>query len=59
LAGYLDLAEQAWARRRGVAPNLPAVARPDARAGLEGPRFVEAALRSSALDGAWEPLPAL
>jgi predicted dehydrogenase len=51
---YLDLAEQAAARRLGRAPDPLALAMPDAAAGLDGLRFVEAALRSSARDGAWE-----
>lgn len=53
---YLDLAEQAAARRLGVSPDPLAGDLPGATAGLEGLRFVEAALRSSARDGAWETL---
>jgi predicted dehydrogenase len=53
---YLDLAEQAAARRRGIAPDPLALSLPGAQAGLDGLRFVEAALRSSARDGAWEAL---
>ncbi len=51
---YLDLAEQAAARRLGMAADPLAMTMPDAPAGLDGMRFVEAALRSSARDGAWE-----
>jgi len=51
---YLDLAEQAAARRLGIAPDPLSADLPDAAAGLDGLRFVEAALRSSARDGAWE-----
>jgi predicted dehydrogenase len=53
---YLDLAEQAAARRLAIAPEPLAADLPDARAGLDGLRFVEAALRSAARDGAWEML---
>lgn len=50
---YLDLAEHAAARRLGIAPDPLSASMPDARAGLDGMRFVEAALRSAAEDGAW------
>jgi predicted dehydrogenase len=53
---YLDFTEQAVARRRGVPPDPLALDLPGAQAGLDGLRFVEAALRSSARDGAWEAL---
>lgn len=53
---YLDLAEQAAARRLGMTPDPLARTLPDATAGLDGMRFVEAALRSSVRDGAWETL---
>ena len=53
---YLDLAEQAAARRLGVSPDPLALTLPDARAGLDGLRCVEAALRSSAADGAWDDI---
>ena len=53
---YLDFAEQAAARRLAITPEPLAADLPDARAGLDGLRFVEAALRSAARDGAWEAL---
>ncbi len=53
---YADFAERAAARRHGAAPDLLSADLPDAQAGLVGLRFVEAALRSSARDGAWETL---
>ena len=53
---YLDFAEQAAARRLAIAPEPLAADLPDAQAGLDGLRFVEAALRSAARDGAWEML---
>lgn len=53
---YLDFAEQAAARRLGTAPDPLATTAPGAREGLAGVRFVEAALRSQAGDGAWERL---
>lgn len=53
---YLDFAEQAAARRLAIAPEPLAADLPDAQAGLDGLRFVEAALRSTARDGAWEML---
>lgn len=53
---YLDLAEQAAARRLGIAPDALALDLPGAQAGVDGLRFVEAALRSSASAGTWEAL---
>ncbi|CAH0259752.1 Gfo/Idh/MocA family protein [Roseomonas sp. CECT 9278] len=53
---YLDLAAQAVARRRGVAPDPLALTLPGAQAGLDGLRFIEAALRSAAREGGWEAL---
>lgn len=53
---YHDLHACALARRAGTAPDPLALDMPDARAGVDGMRFVEAALRSAARDGAWEAL---
>ena len=53
---YLDFAERAQARREGRAPDPLTEGMPDAWAGLDGLRFVEAALASNAQDGAWVAL---
>ena len=53
---YLDLAEHAAARRLGVAPDALCADMPDARVGLDGMAFVEAALLSAARDGGWVSL---
>ena len=53
---YLDLAEHAAARRLGAAPDALCADMPDARVGLDGMAFVEAALRSAARDGGWVSL---
>lgn len=50
---YADFAEAAAARRLGITPDPLAMEAPDAEAGLEGLRFVEACLASSARGGAW------
>jgi predicted dehydrogenase len=54
---YIDFAERAASRRLGVAPDPLTAGLPDAAAGLAGLRFVEAALVSSAADGAWVTMP--
>jgi predicted dehydrogenase len=50
---YADFAEQAAARRLGVSADPLARSAPGAAEGLDGVRFVAAALRSQARDGAW------
>lgn len=50
---YADFAEQAAARRLGVAPDPLATTAPGAAEGLAGLRFVEACLASQDADGAW------
>jgi predicted dehydrogenase len=55
---YADLAEQAAARRLGVAPDPLATTAPGAAEGLAGLRFLEACLASDAAGGAWVTLPA-
>lgn len=53
---YLDFAERAAARRLGATPDPLSLPMPDAQAGLDGLRFVAAALRSSVRGGGWEAL---
>jgi len=53
---YRDFAERSAARRLGIAPDPLTGDMPDAWTGVEGLRFVEAALCSSARDGAMESL---
>lgn len=50
---YLDFAEQAAARRLGIAPDPLALTAPDAAAGLAGVQFVADCLESAAQQGAW------
>jgi predicted dehydrogenase len=54
---YADFAEQSAARRLGIAADPLALTAPGAPEGLDGVRFVEAALRSQAMDGGWVDLP--
>ncbi len=56
---YRDAAELILARRDGRAPDPGVAARvPNVRDGLTGMRFIDAALRSHAADGAWTRLEA-
>lgn len=50
---YADAAHAIAARRAGAAPSPLAMHFPNAQDGLEGLRFVDAVVRSSARDGAW------
>jgi predicted dehydrogenase len=53
---YRDLAEQIVARMEGRAPDPACLLVPGIDAGLRGMRFIDAAVRSSAADAAWQPL---
>ncbi len=53
---YADFSERIVARRLGIAPDPLSLDMPDASTGLDGLRFVEAALASQARDGAWVPM---
>jgi len=53
---YRDLAEQILARANGRAPDPASLSVPGIEAGLRGMRFIDAAVRSSAADGAWTAL---
>jgi predicted dehydrogenase len=50
---YSDAAEAIAARRSGVSPDPLALSFPDAEAGAQGVKFIEAAMVSSAAGGAW------
>lgn len=50
---YLDCAEQITARLEGREPDPAALLVPTVRDGVDGMRFIERVLRSSADDGAW------
>jgi predicted dehydrogenase len=54
---YSDAAEAIAARRAGVSPDPLAMYFPDAFDGVLGVAFVEAAVASSAADGAWTEVP--
>jgi predicted dehydrogenase len=53
---YADLAEQIAARRDRRAPDSAALLVPGVEAGVEGARFIAAALESSRRNAAWVPL---
>lgn len=53
---YTDLAEQIAARREHRAPDPAALLVPGIEAGLDGMRFIAAALASSRNDAGWVPL---
>ncbi len=53
---YRDLAEQIVARMEGRAPDPACLLVPGIDAGLRGMRFIDAAVRSSAADAAWQTL---
>jgi predicted dehydrogenase len=50
---YADAADLISAHRTGQTPPAGALALPGIAAGVEGVRFIEAAVRSAAADGAW------
>jgi predicted dehydrogenase len=50
---YADAADLIVAHRSGQTPPDGALALPGIAAGVEGVRFIEAAVRSAAADGAW------
>lgn len=53
---YADFAEQIRARRESRAPNPQSLLAPGIADGLEGARFIAAALASAADDGRWTPI---
>ncbi len=53
---YADLAEQISCRIAGQGPDAASLLVPGARDGLEGVRFIAAAVASSARGGAWTPI---
>lgn len=53
---YADAAEQIGARREGRPPNPASLLAPTAADGVEGMRFIEAAVQSSAGGGIWTTL---